>query len=72
MTKILGGKNTGLPSTKPLCYVELKGNFTFSGPPSPNHPQGTTVTHNTGFRVFDAKTGNLMLTGGFDAPARQR
>lgn len=50
---------TGLPDATLLCYVELQGSFTFAG------PRGTTTpTFSTGFEVFDAHTGNLLISGG--------
>jgi hypothetical protein len=68
VSNILRGKTTGLPDDMPLCYVELSGNFTYFGPPSPRSPHGTALTFHTAFRAFDARTGNLMLTGAFDRP----
>jgi hypothetical protein len=68
VSNVLRGKNTGLPDNMPLCYVELSGNFTYFGPSSPRSSHGTTLTFHTAFRAFDARTGNLMLTGAFDRP----
>jgi hypothetical protein len=65
---VMQGKNTGLPDDLAVCYVELNGTFTFYGPPAPNSSRGTVLTFHTAFRVFDAKTGNLMLTGAFERP----
>jgi hypothetical protein len=62
----LQGKNTGLPDAMPVCYAELAGTFTFHGPASPRSQHGTTLTFHTAFQVFDAKTGNLMLSGAFN------
>lgn len=69
---ILHGKSTGLPADVPLCYVELAGTFTFSSPPTRTSPHLKAVTFNTGFRVFDAKTGNIMLTGAFKRSSSNR
>ncbi len=54
----LKGESTGVPDDTLLCYVELSGTFTFSG------SSGVTVTYHTGVEVFDAHTGNLLITGG--------
>jgi hypothetical protein len=54
----LNGTTTGFPADYPLCFVELQGPFTFSG------PGGTKVTYNRGVLIFDAKTGNLVIGGG--------
>ena len=59
----LNGASTGLPDDTPLCYVELTGDFTFSGPP------GAEPHFARGFEVFDAKTGNLLLAGGLPGAA---
>lgn len=48
---------TGRPADALLCYVELKGTFTFPGP-------NQDVTYHTGFEVFDAQTGNMLVAGG--------
>lgn len=55
---LLKGESTGVPDDTLLCYVELSGTFTFSG------SAGVTVTYHTGVEVFDAHTGNLLITGG--------
>ena len=44
--QILHGASTGFPDDKVLCYVELQGPFTFSGPPN------TTVTYPRGIMIF--------------------
>jgi hypothetical protein len=48
----------GLPDDAPLCLVVLSGRFVFSGPP------GQTPTFPYGIEVFDARTGNLIQSGG--------
>lgn len=65
---ILGRVNM-LPSAMLVCYVEFQGTVTYSGLPSQHSPRGTFLTFSTGFRVFDAKTGNLLLAGGLDHPS---
>lgn len=54
----LGGSNMGRPDDALLCYVALKGDFTFLG------PQGTTVTFHEVAEVFDAHSGNLLEVAG--------
>ena len=54
----LNGATTGFPADYLLCFVELQGPFTFSG------PGGTKVTYKRGVLIFDAKTGNLVIGGG--------
>jgi hypothetical protein len=56
--EILRGANTGFADDQLLCYVELKGPFTFSGPPN------TTVTYPRGIMIFHAATGNFVISGG--------
>ncbi len=58
VSALLNGESTGLPDNTLLCYVELHGTFTFPG------PSGTTVTYQTGIEVFDAHTGNFLISGG--------
>ena len=71
ISPMLPGKNLGLPADMPLCYVELRGTFTVYTPPTPQAPHGTTLTFHTAFQVFDAKTGNLMVTGALNQPMAQ-
>jgi hypothetical protein len=52
------GVTAAFPDSYPLCYVELQGSFTFFGPP------GSKVTYNKEVLVFDAHSGNLVITGG--------
>lgn len=58
VTEILRGANTGFADDQLLCYVELKGPFTFSGPPN------TNVTYPRGIMIFHAATGNFVMSGG--------
>jgi hypothetical protein len=54
----LHGVVTGFPADHVLCYVELQGPFSFPG------PQGAVATYNRGVLIFDAQTGNLLISGG--------
>lgn len=54
----LAGEPTGLPSNTLLCFVEVHGTFVFLG------PSGLTPSFHTGYEVFDARTGNLLMWGG--------
>ena len=65
---VLQRVETGLSNDMSVCYVEYSGTFTYYGLPSKRSARGTMLTFNTGFQVFDAKTGNLMLTGGLGQP----
>jgi hypothetical protein len=58
VSELLNGTRTGFPDDYMLCYVELAGAFTFSG------PMGATRTYQRGFEVFDASTGNRLMVGG--------
>jgi len=68
VSSLLRGKETGLPDGTRLCYVELQGRFAISGPRSVSKPPRATSIFNTAFEVFDANTGNLLLSGGFTHP----
>lgn len=61
-----GSFERNYPADLPVCYVELRGDFRFFGPPG-SAPQGVGI--GTAFIVFDARTGNRFVTG---APARAR
>jgi hypothetical protein len=65
---ILGRVNI-LPSAMLVCYVEFQGTVSYYGLPSQHSPHGTFLTFSTGFRVFDEKTGNLLLSGALDHPS---
>ena len=67
LSDALPGKSLGLPSDTPVCYVELTGNFTWHTLPTPQAPRGNALT----FQVFDARTGNLIVTGALNHPAAQ-
>ncbi len=58
VSKRLDGATTGLPDDAQLCFVEMQGDFTFAG------PSGSDPHFTRGFEVFDAKSGNLLLSGG--------
>lgn len=65
LSRILRDINTGLPDALRVCYIELEGSFTFIGPLSQPQGERRVVIYPRGFEVFDAKTGNLLLDGGF-------
>ncbi len=58
VSALLRGVTTGFTANHLLCYVELQGPFTFTG------PRGATATYNRGVLIFDAQTGNLGIGGG--------
>lgn len=47
----------GLPDDRQVCYVTLKGTFTFPG------PDQTVGTYQQAVEMFDVDTGNLLLVG---------
>ncbi|SRR5579885_1433563 len=57
VSTMLSGESTSVPDATLLCYVELRGTFSFPA------PDGTAVTYQRGFEVFDAHTGNLLISG---------
>jgi hypothetical protein len=61
---VLRNKVTGLPDDMRVCYVELQGKFAVRTPPSKQKSGPQTLVFDKGFEVFDARTGNLMLSGG--------
>jgi hypothetical protein len=54
----LGGESTGLDPDTILCYVELSGDFSFAG------PQGSVISTTRAVEIFDAQSGNLLISGG--------
>jgi hypothetical protein len=58
VSKRLDGASTGFPDDTALCFVEMQGEFTFSG------PKGSAPRYERAFEVFDAKSGNLLMAGG--------
>jgi hypothetical protein len=66
VSTILRGKAIAVPADTPVCYAELRGDFTFSLPPSRRPGQPTSITFHKGFRVYDAKTGNILASGAFE------
>jgi hypothetical protein len=54
--------STGLPASAVVIFVTLNGTFVFSGPAK------ATKTYPYAFELFDAATGNLVLTGGLPKP----
>jgi len=47
----------GLPDSALVCVVTETGHFIVPG------PKGITVTGTIGYRIFDARTGNLLIVG---------
>ncbi len=61
---LLNGQDVGLPDDALVCYVLLNGPFyeTAIPPYVPNRtPPPTPLTYQTGYAVFDALTGNLLM-----------
>jgi hypothetical protein len=61
VTSLLNGESTGFPDDYPLCYVELQGDFAFPG------PKGAVATFPRAIEIFDARTGNFLMSGGLPA-----
>lgn len=55
---MLHSANLGLPDEEPMCLVILSGTFVFPGPP------GKSPTFPIAVEVYDARTGNLLQSGG--------
>jgi hypothetical protein len=53
--------DTGTPNA-PVCYVVLQGPFRVKGPLPPG---AAAPIINTGYELFDATTGNLLMWGFF-------
>jgi len=58
VSSLLHSAKIQAPDTEPLCLVVMSGKFAFSGPP------GRTQTFPFAIEVFDARTGNLLQSGG--------
>jgi hypothetical protein len=54
----LHGESIGVPDQAQVCYVELAGSFVFPG------PDNTSGKFPRAIEIFDAQTGNLLLSGG--------
>jgi hypothetical protein len=63
VSDLLHGKALGLAPDTALCYVELSGDFTSPLPPSLRPGASTSISFHKGFRVYDAKTGNIIAVG---------
>jgi hypothetical protein len=68
LSAVLRNKVTGLPDDTPLCYVELQGRFAVRTPPSKQNRKPKPLQFTKSFQVYDARTGNLVLSGGFTQP----
>ncbi len=58
VSSLLHSAKIGVPDQEPMCVVIMSGTFVFPGPP------GHIVTYPIAVEVFDARTGNLMQSGG--------
>jgi len=58
VTARLQGASPGLGAEDTLAFVVLRGVFIFTGP-----PPGRPVRFRRAYAVFDATTGNLLMTG---------
>lgn len=55
-SKLLNDEYIGVPDNALVCYVTFHGTFVVPA------PQGQTAAFTKGIEVFDAQTGNLLLT----------
>jgi hypothetical protein len=62
VSSLLHSAKIGVPDQDPMCLVVMSGTFVFPG------PRGHTVTYPIAVAVFDARTGNLMQSGGLARP----
>jgi hypothetical protein len=58
---LLQGESIGLPDTAPVCVVHVKGSFVFNA--APPGLGNTKTSYTTALLVFDAHTGNLIVSG---------
>jgi hypothetical protein len=61
---ILRGIIAGIAPDQRVCYVELNGTFVLHGLPKIGEKIKRTYSYSRAFEVFDAATGNLLLSGG--------
>jgi hypothetical protein len=59
------GKSFAVPPDTNVCYAEFSGDFSFPLP-SRRAGQPASLTYHKSFRVYDAKTGNLLSVGAFE------
>jgi hypothetical protein len=58
VTERLEGVSTGLPDNQRVAFATIRGPIYFTGPP-PSKP----VAFDTAYALFDAATGNLLMSG---------
>jgi hypothetical protein len=61
LSQQLNGENFGVQAATTLFVAELSGHFVFPSPPG-----AEDSTYRLGIEVFDARTGNLLATGGLN------
>jgi hypothetical protein len=60
VTLRLQGASTGLPDDQRVAFVVIRGPIYFTGPPRVTR---TPVAFDTAYALFDATTGNLLMSG---------
>lgn len=60
VTVRLQGASTGLPDDQRVAFVIIRGPIYFTGPPRVTR---TPVAFDTAYALFDATTGNLLMSG---------
>jgi hypothetical protein len=61
---LLSGAMTGISPDRQVCYIELDGAFILYGPPESEQKTRRTFSFSKAIEVFDAATGDLLLSGG--------
>jgi len=64
VSALLHSAKLAVPDQQMMCLVIMTGTFVFPGPP------GVTPTFPIGVEVFDARTGDLLQSGGLPRPPR--
>ena len=67
VTDRLRGASPGVGDEDMVGFVTLRGVFVFTGP-----PPGKPVRFTRAYAVFDATTGNLLMTGTLEPGGRAR
>jgi hypothetical protein len=66
VSDILHGKSFAVPADTPVCYAELRGDVTLPLLQPRRSGQPASITFHKSFRIYDAKTGNILAVGAFD------
>jgi hypothetical protein len=67
VSAVLHSSKLSVPDEQPMCLVIMTGTFVFPAPRGVARP-----TFPIGIEVFDARTGNVLQSGGLPRPPRPR